>query len=88
MKVKRTTFETEGTQEPCIIVSNDDESVQVRISTCYHYIGSDTLYLREEIDGDYNSEDEIYFPDFCDELDDITDDDAITLAKQYSAYLN
>lgn len=87
MKVTRTTFEAEGIQEPCIIVSSDDEFVKVRISTCYHYIGSNSLYVREELDGDFNSEDEIDFPDFCDELDDIEDDDAIQIAKDYSAYL-
>lgn len=87
MKVERTTFEAEGTQEPCIIVSSDDGYVQVRISTCYHYIGSNSLYLRETHDGEYQSSDEYNMPEFCDELDDITDEEAIALAKELSAYL-
>lgn len=88
MKVTRTTLTLEGCEEDCIIVSNDSESVQVRISTCYHYIGSNTLYLSEIIDGELNSMEEQRMPDFCDELDDITDREAIELATEYSVYLN
>lgn len=55
MKVERTTFECEGIKEPCIMVSNEDGSVKVRISTCYHYIGKNSLYVREIIDDEFNS---------------------------------
>ena len=58
MKVQRTTFYYEGIQEPCILVTSDSEYAQVRISKCYHYIGSDSLYVREILDGEFNSEDE------------------------------
>ena len=83
MKVEKTTFEVEGVQEPCIIVSDDDESVKVRISTCYHYLGSNTLLLTEFIDGDYNSSDE-WVGDFSS----LTLSEATRLAKKFSAYLN
>lgn len=83
MKVQRTTFGCEGIQEPCIIVTSDSEYAQVRISKCYHYIGSDSLYVREILDGEFNSEDE-----WTGDFDELTDEDAIDIAKKYSAYIN
>ena len=82
MKVERTTFECEGIQVPCIMVSSDSGYAQVRISKCYHYIGDDTLYMREILDGEFNGEEE-----FRGDFDELTDEDAIRLAKDYSAYL-
>ena len=55
----------------------------MRISKCYHYIGSDSLYLQEILDGDLNSEDE-----WTGDFDELTDEDAIRIAKKYSAYIN
>lgn len=83
MKVQRTTFNCEGIQEPCIIVTSDSEYAQVRISKCYHYIGSDSLYVREILDGEFNSEDE-----WTGDFDELTDEDAIDIAKKFSAYIN
>ena len=83
MKVERTTFECEGIHEPCIMVSSDDDFVKVRISKCHHYIGSDSLYMREILDGDFNSEEE-----WTGDFDILSDEDAIRLAKEYSVYLN
>ena len=83
MKVQRTTFYCEGIQEPCILVTSDSEYVQVRISKCYHYIGSDSLYVQEILDGDLNSEDE-----WTGDFDELTDEDAIDIAKKFSAYIN
>lgn len=83
MKVERTTFECEGIQEPCIMVSDDEGFAQVRISKCHHYIGSDSLYMREILDGEFNGEDE-----WTGDFDMLSDDDAVRLAKEYSAYLN
>lgn len=83
MKVQRTTFICEGIQEPCIIVASDSEYAQVRISKCYHYIGSDSLYVREILDGEFNSEDE-----WTGDFDELTDEDAIDIAKKFSAYIN
>lgn len=83
MKVQRTTFNCEGIQEPCIIVASDSEYAQVRISKCYHYIGSDSLYVREILDGEFNSEDE-----WTGDFDELTDEDAIRIAKKFSAYIN
>lgn len=80
--VKRTTFECDGIQEPCIIVMSNDEFVKVRISTCYHYFGRNSLFVTEFLDGEFNSE-EVWRGDF----DSITDDEAIEIAKKYSAYL-
>ena len=83
MKVQRTTFSCEGIQEPCIIVTSDSEYAQVRISKCYHYIGSDSLYVREILDREFNSEDE-----WTGDFDELTDEDAIDIAKKFSAYIN
>ena len=80
MEVKRTTFEVEGINEPCIEVS--DGYTTVRISTCYHYLGKNTLYVREYLDGEYNGEDE-WKGDFTT----LTDADAIRIAKEFSAYI-
>ena len=83
MKVERTTFECEGIKEPCIMVSNEDGSVKVRISTCYHYVGKNSLYVREILDDEFNAEDEI-----TGDFKKLTDEDAIRIAKRFSAYLN
>lgn len=83
MKVERTTFECEGIQEPCIIVTSYSGYAQVRISKCYHYIGYDSLYVSEILDGEFNGGDE-YRGDF----DELTDEDAIRIAKEFSAYIN
>lgn len=83
MKVERTTFECDGIQEPCIMVSNDDGHAKVRISRCYHYIGSDSLYMREILDGESNGEEE-----WRGNFDYLTDEDAIRIAKEFSAYIN
>ena len=80
LKVLRTTFHVDGVDEPCIIVGN--EFAQVRISKCYHYIGSDSLYVREILDGAFNSEDEIRG-----DFDALTDDDARRIAREYSVYI-
>ena len=82
MKVERTTFECEGIKEPCIMVSNEDGSVKVRISTCYHFVGKDSLYVREILDGEFNGEDE-----FTGDFDTLTDDDARRIAREFSAYV-
>lgn len=87
MNVERTTFDVEGIQEPCIIVSSDDGYVQVRISIMHYLIGRNTLYLRETHDGEYQSSEEYSMPDFCEELNDITDEKAKELAQELSVYL-
>lgn len=83
MKVERTTFECEGIQEPCIMVTSDSGYAQVRISKCYHHIGSDSLYVREILDGEFNGSDE-----FTGDFDTLSDEDAIRLAREFSAYIN
>ena len=66
--------------EPCIIVG--DETTYVRISTCYHLIGENTLYVTEFVDGDYNSKEEIEGDFDC-----LTDEEAVEIAKKHSVYL-
>ena len=80
LKVVRTTFECEGVQEPCIMVG--EGYAQVRISKCYHYVGRDSLYVREILDGEFNAEDE-----FTGDFDTLTDDEARRIAREFSAYV-
>ena len=79
IKVERTTFRVDGIDEPCIIVSND--FAKVRLSKCYHYIGADSLYLYEYLDGEYNSSEE-----WEGDYDLLTDADAVRLAKKFCVY--
>lgn len=81
IKVTRTTYMVEGMNEPCIEVS--DGYTMVRISKCYHYIGKDTLYLAEYLDGDFNSNEE-----WDGDFDSLTDNDARRLAKKFSIYIS
>lgn len=80
LKVQRTTFLVDGIEEPCILVG--EEFAQVRISTMYHYIGANTLCVREILDGEFNSEDEL-----IGDFDLLSDDDARRIAKSVSAYV-
>ena len=81
LKVVRTTFKVDGIDEPCIMVG--EGYAQVRISKCYHLVGEDSLYVREILDGEFNGEDE-----FAGDFDELTDEDAIRIAKEFSAYIN
>ena len=78
--VERTTFRVDGIDEPCIIVT--DGFTKVRISKCYHYIGEDSLYLYEYLDGEYNNSEE-----WEGDYDLLTDADAVRLAKKFCVYL-
>ena len=80
MQVVRTTFLVDGINEPCIEVRNN--GTMVRISKFYHYVGRDTLLLKEFIDGDYNSSEEING-----DFDTLTKDEAERIAKKFSVYL-
>ena len=80
LKVTRTTYEVDGIKEPCIIVS--DGYTQVRISTCYHYIGPNTLYVSEFLGDDFNGTDEV-----IGDFNLLSDFDAIEIAKECSAYI-
>lgn len=80
LEVKKTTYEVEGIQEPCYEVT--DGFTMVRIAKMYHYLGKDTLIIKEYVDGEYNSSDE-----WTGDFDMLSDDDAIRLAKEYSVYL-
>lgn len=82
MKVTRTTFKVGNDAEPCIIVSNNSGSVKVRISTFYHLVGENTLMMKEYVNGEANNTEE-YEGDF----ETLTDDYAIELALEFSAYL-
>ena len=81
LEVKETTFEVDGWQEPCWIVT--DGWCTVRISKMHHYISKDTLYMYETHDGEYNSSDE-----WTGDFDLIDEEEALELAKRYSVYLD
>lgn len=78
--VEKTTYEVDGCTEPCFEVS--DGFTMVRIAKMYHYIGKDTLIIKEYVDGDYNSSDE-----WTGDFDSLTSDDAKRIAQKYSAYI-
>lgn len=80
IEVKETTYEVDGWQEPCWIVSNG--YAEVRIARMYHILGADTLYLRETLGGAYNNDDE-----WDGDFDSIDEEYAIELAKRFSVYL-
>lgn len=77
---KKTTYKVDGCKEPCYEVT--DGYTMVRIATCYHYVGKNTLYVTEYLDGDFNSQDEL-----VGDFDSLTAAKAKAIAKKYSAYL-
>lgn len=80
LEVKKTTYEVDGCKEPCWEVSNG--YTIVRIAPFYHYIGHDTIILSEYLDGEFNSDEEWDY-----DFGELTQSDAIALAKQFSVYL-
>lgn len=80
LEVKKTTYEVDGFEEPCWEVSNG--YTMVRIAKYYHYVGHDTIMLSEYLDSDCNSVEEWDY-----DFDELTQSDAIELAKQFSVYL-
>ena len=81
IKSEKTTYLVEGVQEPCFEVT--DGFAMVRIATCYHYLGSNTLYVSVYLDGKWNGSDEI-----TGDFDSLTEKDAIRIAKENCVYLN
>ena len=84
LEVKRTTYLIQGCTEPCIIVKNKNNNPKtyVRISNIYRLVGPCTLALEEFIDGEKNS-----FEEYNGDLDNLTDLEAIRLAKDFSVYI-
>lgn len=80
MKVTKTRIKKEGVSVPCFKIENGIAAVI--ISPCYHYIGSDTLYLAEFIDGELNKQEE-WKGDFSM----LCKNEALILAKEFCAYL-
>lgn len=80
IEVKKTTYEVEGSTEKCFEVT--DGYTMVRIAKMYHYIGKDTLIIKEYLDGEYNSSDE-----WNGDFDSLTEADAKRIAQRYSVYL-
>lgn len=78
--VKKTTYEVEGCTEPCFEVT--DGFTLVRIAKMYHYIGKDTLIIKEYYDGDYQSSDE-----WNGDFDSLTENDAKRIVLKYTVYL-
>ena len=77
---KKTTYEVEGCKEPCYEVT--DGFTLVRIAKMYHYIGKNTIAVKEYVDGVYNSSDEL-----TGDFDSLTPAKAKKIAQSYSAYL-
>lgn len=80
LKVKKTTYEVDGCTEPCWEVSNG--YTMIRIAPFYHYIGLDTIILSEYMGGEFNSVEEWDY-----DFDELTQRDALILAKKFSVYL-
>ena len=78
--VKKTTYEVEGCKEPCFEVS--DGYTMVRIAKMYHLIGKNTLIVKEYLDGDYNSSEEL-----DGDFDSLTPSSAKNIAQKFSVYL-
>ncbi len=80
IEIKKTRFEVDGHKELCYEVT--DGFTMVRISKCYHYIGNDSLWLQEYVNGKFNSKEE-----WKGNFDTLTHLQAKALAKEYSVYL-
>jgi hypothetical protein len=80
LEVKKTTYEVDGCEEPCWEVSNG--YTMVRIAPFYYYIGHSTIMLSEYLGGEFNSNEEWDY-----DFEELTQSDAIALAKQFSVYL-
>lgn len=80
IKVKKTTYMVDGCKEKCFEVTNG--SVMVRIAKLYHFVGRDSLIMKEYIDGEFNSSEE-----WNGDFDSLTKKDAKRLALQFSIYL-
>jgi len=80
IKVKKTTYETDGCKEPCFEVT--DGFTMVRIAKMYYYLGKSTLLISEYVDGEYNSSDE-----WTGDFDKLTPAKAKQIALKYSVYL-
>ena len=84
MKAIKTTYKVDGCTEPCWVVLS--VGVKVRIAKFYHYIGKNTLIVSEIFDENgkelINSEEEING-----DFDSLTAEDAVSIAKNNSAYI-
>ena len=80
VEVKETTYEVDGYKEPCFEVT--DGYTLVRIAPCYHLIWKDAILITEYLDGEFNSSEELDY-----EWNDIDEEEALDIAKRYSAYL-
>lgn len=78
--VKKTTYEVEGCKEPCFEVT--DGLTMVRIAKMYHYVGKDTIIIKEYVDGEFNSSEE-----WNGDFDSMTEAKAKQVAKAFSVYL-
>lgn len=81
MKATKTTYEIEGSVEPCWVVGNN--KTYVRIAPFYHIIGKNTLLVSEYVDGEFNSSEEING-----DFESLSANDAIRIAKQHSVYIH
>lgn len=80
IEVKETTYEVEGSVEPCFEVT--DGFTMVRIAPFYHYYGRTTILITEYLGGEFNSSD-----DWDLTWDYVEESEAKEIAINYSAYL-
>lgn len=78
--VKKTTFQVDGMKEKCFIVT--DGYTKIRINKYYHFIGHDTLFITQWLNGKFHSSEE-----WDGDFDSLTKTDAINIAKRFSVYL-
>lgn len=80
IEVKETTYEVDGSVEPCFEVT--DGYTLVRIAPFYHYFGKTTILITQYLNGEFHSDEEWNY-----EWDYIDEGDAKEIAMKYSAYL-
>ena len=83
LKVTRTTYELAGVKRKCIIVSNGYTDVRIG-KDCIHEVvfNQPCVFMVEYLKGERKRED-VSFGNF----DELTDEEAIAMAKKFSDYL-
>lgn len=82
MKIKKEFYEVEGCKEACFNVYDSDNTLVARIAKCYHYIGSDSLYITTFISGTENGTEEIRG-----DFDLLSKFDIESIVRGYSPYI-
>lgn len=83
MKATKTTYTVNGCKELCFEIKSDNDAIMVRVAPYYHFVGKNTLYLTEYINGEFNNSEEM-----TGNFKSLTKTQAVNLAKEFCAYLN